>query len=802
MLHNYLKIAIRILTRNKLVSIINILGLALALTGSLLIALFIYDELSYDRYHQNADKIYRVTRNFLSDEGSVHMHLGHLAPPFAPLLKNDFPEIIQATRAYGPLRSTVTHEEKMAIKSYDIENGYFAEPSLIDIFSIEILSGNVATSLTHPFTIMLSDNVAQQMFGHTDVVGKQVAIADTLMEITGTYKRFPITSHWHPDVLISFNTLNDEHLFGPEKLQNSWEVNSFLTYILLNDASDAKRIQQLLPSFIDRHMPNGGDTRKSSTSTTLVLQPLTSIHLHSHLDSEAEANGNVNHVYAMEAIGLFLIVIACFNFINLSTARATERGKEVGLRKVSGALRKQLIIQYISESILTTFLAMIIAIAVTSICLPWLNEFTGKSIQLDDHLRYDTVILLLAFVIFVGVMAGIYPAFVISSYKPTQILKGQSGAIGNGGGMRKILVTTQFSISTIIIIATIVIYQQFEFLNTKDLGYSKDQVVTFRYHMDEHYDAFYNALKEHHEIADVTRSNIIPTSRLLNTTNIQQAGDASEKSAVMKTVSVDKDFFATYSIPIIYGSDFAKERITGVPSGFILNESAIRLLGFTNQEAIGKQISGGEAGTIIGVVKDFHFESLHEPIAPIIFNQFNNYSHISVRISTAKMKEGIDHIGITWKKFVTHEPLKYSFLSDRYSRLYESEARQRELFFVFSFLAVFIASLGLFGLATFSTIQRSKEVSIRKVLGASVPGIVHLLSKEIVILVLISNAVAWPIAWYIMNQWLGEFAYHIEMEVYTYLGVGLLTIFVTIITIGTQTLKAAMTNPATMLRNE
>lgn len=802
MLLNYLKIAFRILTRNKLVSTINILGLALALTGSLLIALFIYDELNYDRYHKNADKIYRVTRNFLSPDGSAHMHLGHLAPPFAPLLKNDFPEIIESTRAYGPLRSTVTFEEKENLKNYDIENGYFTESSVFDLFSIEILSGNIATSLEKPFTMMLSDKVAQQVFGHTDVVGRQISIADTLMEITGTYKTFPISSHWHPDVLISFNTLQDKNLFGTDKLQNGWEVNAFLTYILVNDAPDARRIEQLLPSFIDRHMPIGDDSKKRSASTNLFLQPLTSIHLHSHLDSEAEANGNINHVYAMEAIGIFLVIIACFNFINLSTARATERGKEVGLRKVSGALRKQLIFQYIGESLLIVLLAMIVAVSIASMCLPWLNDFTGKSIQLYDYLHYNTLIILVGFVVVVGVIAGTYPAFIISGYKPTQILKGQIGVMRDGGGIRRILVTVQFSISTVIIIATLIIYQQFEFLNTKDLGYSKDQIVTFRYVPDEHYDAFYNELTQHPAIVDVARSNIIPTARLLNTNNIKQADNPIEKSAVMKSVSIDQNFFITYTIPIITGTDFHEEKSTSSSNGFILNESAIKLLGWTNEEAIGKEITGSETGTIVGVVKDFHFESLHEPIAPIIFNHFNNYSQVSVSISISKLKEGIDHIEKSWKKFVTHESLKYSFLSDRYTRLYESEASQRELFFIFAILAIFIAALGLFGLATFNTIQRSKEVSIRKVLGASVPSILQLLSKEIIILILLANVIAWPIAWYIMKEWLGEFAYHIEMNVLTYFGVGLLTMVVTLITISTQTLKAALTNPATMLRSE
>jgi putative ABC transport system permease protein len=812
MLFNYLKIAVRLLTRNKLVSIINISGLALALTGCLLITLFIRDELRYDRYHEHADHIYRVTRNFLRPDGSEHMHLGHLAPPFGPLLKNDFPDILESTRTAGPVRSVLpgVPEEGGESNNYEIENGYFVEPSVFTIFSIDILSGNTTTSLEKPLTMMLSDKVAQQYFGdHADIVGKEVRMFDRIIEITGTYKAFPAQSHWHPDVLISFSTLHDKEFFGLEALQNKWEENSFLTYILVNDAFDPVRTEQLFPSFIDKHMPAGDDPRKKSSSTKLFLQPLTSIHLHSHLDSEAETNGNINHVYAMESIGLFLIIIACFNFINLSTARATQRGKEVGLRKVSGALRTQLIFQYISESTLITLLAMIVAVAIASACLPWLNNFTGKSINLQDYLNFNTIIILTGFVMAVGAMAGLYPAFVISGFKPARILKGQTGSMRDGSGIRKALVVMQFSISIVMIIATLITYQQLEFLGDKDLGYSKDQIVTFRYEQDEHYDAFYNYMTEHPAIVSVTMSNFIPTSRLLSTNNIEQVDRPAEASVIMKNVSIDQNFFAAYNIPLVSGKNFSTTAsndgsfMARLANGFILNESACTLLGWTHDEAIGKELSnGGAKATVIGVVKDFHFESLHEPIAPIIFNNYKNYSHVSVLVSTPQMKEAVAHLEKAWKKFVKQEPLKYGFLSDRYNRLYESEASQRELFIIFAVVAVFIASLGLFGLATFNTIQRSKEVCIRKVLGASVQSLLQLLSKEIIILIVLANAVAWPIAWYFMKEWLGGFAYHIEMDILTYIGAGALTLVITLLTISTQTLKAALTNPATMLRNE
>lgn len=810
---NYFKIAFRLLTRNKLVSLINIFGLALALSGSLLIAIFIHDEFTYDRFNQQADHIYRVTRNYVRPEGSQIMHLGHLAAPFAPLLKNDFKDIIEATRIRGPFSTTMMVEETGASNVYAVEFAYFAEPSLFKIFSVEIKSGDTRTPLERPFTMMLSEKIAQKYFGNIDVVGKEIHIADTVIEITGTFKTFPNQSHWHPDVLISFSTLNDNKLFGAEQLQNGWENNSFLTYVLVSDQFDPERTTQAFPSFIDKHMPAGGDPIRKSASTNLILQPLTSIHLHSNLDSEAELNGNIDHVYAMGAIGVFLIIIACFNFINLSTARATQLGKEVGLRKVSGALRKQLIFQYINESTLVTFFAMIVAIAITSACLPWLNDFTGKSIGINDYIDVNYILILIGMVIILGVTAGLYPAVVISAYKPAQILKGQIGQ-QKGVSVRKALVVMQFSISVVIIIATLITYKQLQYINKKDLGYNKDQIVVFGLpeEVRNHYDAFYNALTQHPAIVNVSRTNRMPTLRLLETNNVstEQRDSSLDKAEVnMKNVSVDQHFFNTYHIPFVSGKNFPKEMKSNgsfeeqVANGMILNESAARILGWTNEEAIGKTlINGGINGTIIGVVKDFHFESLHEPIAPIVFITYAPYRQVSVLVSTSATKAGIDHIEKIWNKFVSQDQFEYEFLNERYNRLYSSEASQQELFLIFAVMTIFIASLGLFGLTTFNAIQRSKEVSIRKILGATVANILKLLSKEIILLTLAANVVAWPIAWYFMSEWLNEFAYHVEMDILPFLTTGVLTLVVTLIIVSTQTVKVAFMNPATILRSE
>ena len=808
MLFNYLKIALRLFTRNKLISTINILGLALALTGSLLIAIFILDELSYDRYHTHADHIYRVTRNFLSPDGSVSLHLGHVAPPFGPLLKNDFSDIREVARTRRFYQSLSMIEKDGTFKeSLNIENPFFAEPSLFKIFSIPILAGDTKTPLENPNTMMVSEATAQKYFGTLDVVGKRLKAEDVFFEITGVYESFPAQSHWQPDILVAFSTLNDEKFFGRERLETNWGENDFGTYILVNDAFDPQRTEAQFPAFLDKHMGQQGSTVQPSTWTHLFLQPLTSIHLHSQLDYEIEANGSIHHVYIMGAIGIFLMLIACFNFINLSTARATTRGKEVGVRKVMGAFKKQLITQHLSESVLVAFFSFLLAIVFISISIDWLNDFTGKSIQLHDYANLTTMLLMLGFIVLVGMMAGTYPAFVISGFKPTLVLKGKHGSSKGSSGIRKALVVVQFSISTIMIIATLITWQQLRFLNDCELGYAKEQVVTIGYYDEiaERYETFYHELTNNPSILNAGRSNRIPTDRLLGMqgTSVQQGDSLVATDIVMKDIRIDHEFFDTYQIPLVSGRNFSKEIKSDDSVGFIINETAAHMVGWTSEEAVGKALKNGPVkGTVIGVVKDFHFESLHEPIVPVVFHGQHNFHRVSVLVSASEMKEALAHIEAVWKQFMPNRPFNYSFLSERYHRLYDSEQSQNELFMIFAGLAIFIASMGLFGLATFNTLQRSKEVSIRKVLGASVGSILQLLSKEILILIFIANLLAWPIAWYFMNEWLSGFAYHIEMNIFTYLIAGMLALVITLITIGSQTMKAALTNPATILRND
>jgi putative ABC transport system permease protein len=818
MIRNYLKVALRSLFRNKLTAFINIAGLALAMACAILIYLFISDEISYEKYHTKADRMYRITRSFHSPEGEVNLHLANVAPPIGPLLKNDFGEIETLARTLN-FSVVVALEENGEVKLTNTEPELFlAEPDIFKIFDIEVKSGDPAKALERPLTMMLSESSAKRYFNDENIVGKRLRLASAFdVEITGVYKDFPRQSHWHPEFLVSFSTLENDNIYGRQQLETNWGNNAFGTYIILDEGADPKKFERSLPSFLDKHFGNYARSNwgvpadwVASKGTTLYVQKVTDIHLRSHLDDELEANGNITNVYMMAVIGIFIILIACFNFINLSTARATKRAKEVGLRKVVGAFRTQLINQYLSESILTSFLALILAIGIAFSSLNVLNQFTNKELTLNLLQNFPLTTGLILFALFIGIAAGIYPAFVISSFKPALTLKGQQGSIHGKSFIRKALVVSQFAISIALIIATLVVFEQLSYLNSRDLGYNKDQLITLPYYsqLDPSYDAFYNELTKDASIKNVGRSSRIPTGRLLDSQGSPKIlkGDSLVDSDVnLKSIATDTEFFDTYAIGIAAGRNFSKDIPMDDSLAFMINEAAAKKIGWKNPgEYIGKQFQYADVdGKLIGIVKDFHFESLHQEITPMVFVQRNGgHNVLSVKIAGNNMKDALAHVEKTWKAFLPEQPFNFQFLSERYRNLYEMEQKQSQLFTTFSGLAIFIASLGLFGLATFNAMQRIKEIGIRKVLGASVTNILGLLSREIVVLIVIANGIAWPIAWYVMDQWLDTFAYHTDMNVVVYLLAAFSAILIALITVSSQTIKAAMANPAKTLRYE
>ncbi len=817
MISNYLKVAFRSIFRNRLTAFINIAGLALAMACALLIYLYIADEISYDKQHSKSDRIYRITREFKSADGSTNLHLGHVAPPIGPLLKNDFGEIEELARTinYGLVIGQEVNGE--LVKNFTEDRLYLAEPSIFKIFDIKVKAGDPSSALTRPFTVMLSESAARRYFeNETDAIGKRLRANNQFdIEITGLFEDFPLQSHWHPEMLVSFSTLENDNIYGRTGLETNWGNNSFGTYALLEEGADPKKLEAQLPEFLDKHfgpfaIANFGAPQDfvASKRTALYVQKVTDIHLHSHLDSEEEVNGNINNVYMMGIIGLFIILIASFNFVNLSTARATKRAKEVGLRKVVGALRGQLIAQYLSESILIALLALILSFGLASMGLGWINMFTDKSLSMNVIEQPILLLGLLLSAVVIGGLAGIYPAFIVSGFRPALTLKGQQGSAKGKGAIRKILVVSQFSISVVLLIATAITIQQLDYLNTRELGFDKDQVVTLAYYneLTPSYDAFHNELLRSSSIKNAGRSSRVPTGRLLDSQGSPRIakGDSLVDTAVTtKNVRIDEDFFPTYNIEVIAGRNFSKAIGTDDSLAFIVNETAAREYGLsTPEEGIDKDFRyGGITGKLVGVVKDFHFESLHQDIIPIVFHK-GGYNAISVKIAASNVQEGLAQIEKVWKEFLPARPFEYNFLDERYRQLYESEQKQSQLFTIFSGLAIFIACLGLFGLATFNTLQRVKEIGIRKVLGASVPTILTLLSKEIVVLIVIANLIAWPVAWVLMNKWLDSFAYHIDMNLAVYIVSGIVAVLIALLTVSSQTIKAAMTNPSNTLRYE
>jgi putative ABC transport system permease protein len=818
MIKNYLKVAVRAILRNRLTSFINLMGLALAMASAVLIYLFITDELSYDRYHAKANRTYRVTREFFNRDGVSNLKLSSVAPPIGPLIKNDFGEVetMARTLQFGLVMAIEENGERTKIATE--QNVFMTEPDLFKILDIAVLSGDPQQSLERPLTVMLSENAAKKYFGTTQVIGKQLKAGRSLdLEVTGVFRNFPSQTIWHPDFLISFSTLYDSTLYGRKGLETNWGNNAFSTYLVFAPGTDPKKIEERFPAFLDKHYgpyakANFGVPADfvASKTTKLALQNIPNIHLRSHLDDEIEVGGNINNVYMMAIIGLFIILIACFNFVNLSTARATKRAKEVGLRKSVGAFRNQLIGQYLSESVLISLFGLVISVGFAWVALDWLNQFTGKHLSFRFTENWPLLLGLIGFALMVGLLAGIYPAFVISSFKPALVLKGQQGSVQGKGGIRKALVVAQFAISIVLIIATLVTTQQLNFMNNSDLGFDKDRLITLTYYSElgNNYNAFYNEAIKSSTIKNVSRSSRIPTGRLLDSSgaSLVQDGQLIPSTVTLKMISIDDEFFNTYGTHFAAGRDFSKSIKTDDSLAYVVNEAAVKALGWkSNEEVIGKDFQyGGVTGKLIGIVNDFHFESLHQRIVPMIFLPVKQsfYNYLTVKIAGTNFQEGLDHLQKVWKAFLPVRPFEYQFTSDRYQKLYDAEQRENQLFTIFSGLAIFIASLGLFGLATFNTLQRIKEIGIRKVLGASVPNILGLLSKEIVILILVANAVAWPIAWLFMGKWLDTFAYHVDMSILAYLLAAVAAILIALITVSAQTLKAAMSNPANTLKYE
>jgi putative ABC transport system permease protein len=813
MLKNYITIALRNLQRYKVFSFINIIGLAVGLACCMVIALYVRHELSYDRYHTKSDRIYRVTRDWVTSDGTVSLHLGAVAPPFGPLLKNDFEEIEKVARVIQT--NFLFRDGERMFNETDV---YVSEPSLLDIFSVNVLKGNPETVLERPFQIMLSDEMAEKYFPGQDPVGKTIRVDNTFdVLISGMFESFPSNSHFHPKFFVSFSTLNDDNIYGRENLRTNFGNNSFATYLLLPEDYPAERLQAQFPAFLDKHLANDGPPGfVPSNSTRLYLQKVTDIHLHSNLASELEPNGSAATVYTLAAIALFILFIAIINFTNLSTALAIKRGKEVGIRKVVGVQRGALVLQFLCESAVYAFIALMLAVILVELILPPLNAFLGRDLSLAYLSQPLTIPMLLLLALVVGVLAGSYPALYLSSFKPVSVLKGNLFTNKARRGweaisLRQVLVVAQFSISITLLICTGIMFNQLRYISNKSLGYDKEHIVTLQYpgsELGERYEAFRNELLAQPSVKSVGRSSRIPSGRLLDSQGGQlYKGDSAQPlAASLKFVTVDHEFVSTYQIDVLAGRSFSRNYGMEDTSAFIINASAVSAMGFASpQEAVGSRFQyGSRHGRIVGVLNDFNFESVHQEVLPIVFYmpRSMNFGYMAVKLSGNSLREGIAHLESTWRQFLPDRPFEYNFLDEQLAALYESEQKQGILFTIFSGLAIFIGCLGLFGLVAFTIEQRNKEIGIRKVLGASVAGIVSLFSKDFLKLVLIANLIAWPVAWWAMSKWLEDFAYSIEIGPWVFIAAAGLALSIALLTVSFQAIKAALANPIKSLRTE
>jgi putative ABC transport system permease protein len=806
MLKNYLKIALRNLLRHKGYSLINILGLAVGMASCILILLYVHDELSYDKYHEQADQIYRVTREWFNSDGSSSLHLGHVAPPIGPLLKNDFPDILQMARINSGGNPLLRHGDKV----FQEERFYFADPNIFEIFTLPLLKGDPKNALADPNGVVLTPAMARKYFGDEEPLGQVLNIdGQADLKVTGVMQEVPANSHFHFDFLGSMKLL--EQAFGEQEFKN-WGSNNYATYLLFPKNYQVENFKKAVPDFIGRHHPDG---KEAIPQTTLHLQRLTDIHLHSHLDSEIEANGNIVYVYIFSAIAFFLLLIACINFMNLATARSANRAKEVGLRKVVGAERRQLIRQFLGETVVMALIALLLAVVLVEVALPKFNAFAGKELALRSQGMLFILASLLGVTLFAGIVAGSYPAFFLSHFQPVAVLKGQK--IGSTRSrFRSVLVIFQFAISIILIVGMGVVYNQLEYCRTKNLGLNKEHIVVLPVEQGQEiarrYPDIKNQLLQHPQIAGVAASKRVPSGRLLDSSGGSvPVGDKYEPlNFRIANVRVDHSFIDTYGIQMAAGRNFSVEFPTDSTEAFLLNETAVTKIGWASPEAvIGQPFQyGNRKGRIIGVVKDFNYESLHQPITPIILliapQSFNS---ISVKIRAEQPTDiaaTLEFLKQKWQEFRPNFPFQYSFIDERYEQLYQSEHRLGQIFGTFSLLAVFIACLGLFGLASYTAEQRTKEIGVRKVLGASLGNIVLLLSKEFALLVAVATLLSWPLAYFAMRLWLQEFAYRINInhQILTFLLAAVLAFAIALITVSFQSIKAAMTNPVEALRYE
>ncbi len=809
MFKNYLKIAFRNLAKNPSYSFINIFGLALGITAFVLILMFIRYELSYDDYHEDADRIYRVSREWKNQDGETSLHLGQIAPPFKYRFEEEFGEKVDEVVRVFNVSPTI----KVDDNSFVEERFYFSDPNIFNVFSWEIIAGNPEAGLTNPDGLVINESTAMKYFGRVDVIGEAMDFSlfgsEAVLQVSAVVQDIPENSHFQFDLIGSMFPVID-FLGGPDEFDQAYGRNMFATYMLLAENTDPDDIQAGMPAIIDKVFPQEQFNMDFPASEVMKLHmmPVTDIHLHSNLDSELEPNGNIEYIYIFTAVALFILFIACINFMNLSTARSAKRANEVGVRKVMGAYRSSLIRQFIGESFLIALIALIISILFVELLLPYFNDFIDKSLVFE-FLSLDWLFTLVGIILVIGIIAGSYPALVLSSFQPATVLKGSFKAKNSHQVFRSTLVVVQFTISIGLIVSMGVVYNQLNFIQNKDLGLDKENVaiVSSSPAIAMNYVDIKERLIAQPGILDVSMQSRVPSGRLLDSQggSYELNDELIDLDFRVADVHVSHNYLELFGVEMVSGRNFDIELASDSSQAFILNESAITRMGFANpDQAIGSVFNyGGRQGFIIGVVEDFHFESLHQSIAPIVFmiSQDRNYN-VAVRFAPTNKDEALAFVEEQWSIFMPDTPFDYNLISDFYDQLYTAEQQLAKIFSYFALLAIIIAILGLFGLSSFTIQQRIKEIGIRKVLGASVSQLVTLMSTSFAKLILFAFLLATPIVWYGMDKWLDSFAYQAGINPLIFVAGGVIAMVIALLTISFQAIKAALANPVHSLKSE
>jgi putative ABC transport system permease protein len=804
MLKNYLRSAIRNFRKNKIFSFINIIGLSTGLACFIFMAVFVFDELNYDRYPADANNIYRLNLS-VTGNGDVAVYP---AVDFAvgQGMKNAFQEIKDFSRLV-PVSDFVKYNDKQ----FKEEKIAFADSNFLQMFSIPLIKGNGKDALIQPNSIVVSKAFAKKYFGDEDAIGKFliVGLHNALYKVTGVFNQVPANSHFHIDAFLSLTTW---HLANP-----TWSNLGAFTYLELNQHDDPKKLESKFPQLVAKYVVpeiqhdmgvSLAEAQKSVSNFMFTLQPLTDIHLYSHTKSEIEPNGDIQYVYIFSVLAIFILLLACVNFTNLSIARSVKRAKEVGVRKVMGSAKIQLVKQFLSESLLMTCCATIFAGILIFFLLPYFNQVSGKQIELSYFLNYKFVVAIVALTFFVGVMAGIYPSIFLSAFKPIKVLKGPSRSGHHKNGLRSSLIVFQFFVSTALIISTIIVYQQLDYMQNKKLGYAKEQVLFLPDGrlLGKNQDAFKQEVLQNRQVISASISRSIPGGEFMDGTEVHPVNENGNGTEIhMNIYHVDYDYLNTLGMQIKQGRYFSNN-FGSDSAAVVINEAAVKELGWSKVDPIGRSIvrSGQLTYKVVGVVRDFHYASAKQKIAPLMMMLGSNYGGLIVKVNTssANITGLLNDLKSKWGSFKPQGPFSYTFLDDKFAALYSSERRTQQIFSAFALLAIIIASLGLFGLSAYTIEQRTKEIGIRKVLGASVKNVLLLVSKEFLSLVGIAFILSIPVAFWAMHRWLENYAYRINIGIGVFMVGGIVALMIAIITITFQAMKAAHANPIKSLRTE